>query len=425
MRKTFLSFAFGCRVNQAEIEAIDRELISAGFRYSHSNPHFYIINTCAVTAKAEREARQLINRIKRKWPQTKIVITGCSATFWSKKNLKPQGVDFIFDNKHKNQLAKILSQQINVNKTIKTNLPALNNKYIGSGRALIKIQDGCHRFCSYCIVPYLRGLPKSKRIDEVVDEINRLDGKIKEVILTAINTEAYGYDNKESFVDLLRAVINKTKVPRISLGSIHPWSIDENFFRFYEKYLLQGRLVNFFHIPLQSGSNKILKLMKRGYSKEEIMTKLNKIKKINPSCLIATDIIVGFPGEEEEDFAKTYEFLQKTPISKFHVFRFSKREQTAAYFMTRKLTEPSPKKKEARAKSLICLSKKKYLNFLNRLIDQTFPALILEKEEENFHLGILDNQVPIYVKANKSLIGTIRQVRIKELKNDRLFGKIL
>jgi len=455
MKITFSSFAFGCRVNEAEKEALDRKMLEAGFSFSEKNPDIFIINTCAVTHKAEREVRNLIYQIKRKNPKTKIVVTGCSATYWQKNKLYDQlPIDLLVDNINKEFLVELLKKRLflsNQASPILSTEYKLTSKFLSSRRLLVKIQDGCQRFCTFCIVPYLRGLPKSRKIEEIVEEINnhyysvipnlfrdlnsdkilnqvkneiKTQRPISEIILTAINTEAFGLDTGESFIDLIEKVLEKTKVPRLSFGSIHPWSITPQFINFYQKISTENRLVNFFHIPLQSGSDTILKLMKRGYATEEILEKLYGLQKINPLSLLATDVIVGFLGETEKEFEKTYSFLEKSPLVKFHIFRFSKRKNTAAYYMAKNIKEPTEEEKKKRAKALAELSAKKYLNFLEKNIGRTSNALILNKEKNGFYEALLDNQLPILIEKEKDLkAGEIVKAKVKKIKNGKLMGK--
>jgi threonylcarbamoyladenosine tRNA methylthiotransferase MtaB len=422
MRKTFLSFSFGCRVNEAEREKLDQQLLSHGFNKSEENPSFYIINSCAVTVKAEREVRQFIYQVKRRFPKTKIIITGCSATLWETHKSIILGVDLVVENIHKDNLVNIMLSYYKIGKKIYSNTKDVHDKFIDSGRLLIKIQDGCSRFCTFCIVPYLRGRPKSRKIEEIIRQIN---GKknIQEVILTAINTEAFGLDTHETFVKLLESTILKTIVPRISLGSINPWSIDDKFYNFYKHYKSTGRLVDFFHIPLQSGSNKVLELMNRGYTREEFGEKIKMIHDINPMAFIATDVIVGFLDESEKDFEDTYNFLVDSPISKLHVFRYSPREKTAAYYMKKLRREKTPVVKTKRTKILLELGKKKYQQFLEKHIGKTFPALFLARRQEGFQEALLNNQIPVLIKTEGGLAGKIREVRIEALKKNCLFAR--
>ncbi len=432
MNRTFYSFSFGCRVNQAEKERFDQQLLSLGYRYDENNPNIYVINSCSVTNKAEREARQLIYQIKRKSPETKIIVTGCAATNWIKQGITVQEVDYIIDNQQKDYVAELIEKNIISKGKIRrktaevdTSKKLVPDKFINSKRIFIKIQDGCQRFCTYCIVPYLRGLPKSKSIQEITDEIKSYDGFAKEACLVAINTEAFGYDTKEKFLDLINNVLHNTTINRLSFGSIHPWSVNDDFFTWYKKNVDNERLVKFFHIPLQSGSNKMLNLMKRGYTREEFVEKLRMIEKINPMTYIGTDVIVGYLEETDSDFEDTYKFLKETPISKFHIFRFSKRNHTAAFHLAKRLTEPTAETKLKRAKALADLGKRKYELFLQKHVGKTFSTLLLEKREGEWQHGLLSNQIPVKVKTNTNLAGEIKNIKITAKKDENLLSAII
>ncbi len=423
---SFTTFSFGCRVNEAERQALESRLIEAGFTPDRQKPQICLINTCAVTSKAEREAKQLIYRLRRDFPQAKIVVTGCAATYWKKNSLNQKlPVDMVVDNVNKEYLVKSLLPKSFRKPNF--NFVGYKSKYGDSNRVLIKIQDGCQRFCTYCIVPYLRGQPRSERISTIITRVNSLSLRgggtttkqsgpvyVNEIIFTAINTEAFGYDTGETFVDLLRKIIDKTTIPRISCGSINPWSINDDFLRLYKQHQPLKRFVNFFHIPLQSGSNKILSLMKRGYTAEDFMDKIVALHKINPFALIATDIIVGFLDETDKDFEDTYRFLEKSPIAKFHIFRFSKRDNTAADFMAKQLKEPVSAIKNERAKRLKELGGRKYNQFLIKLVNYNSTALFINKSEGDYQEALLDNQTPAWIKTENNLNGQIKNVRITE-----------
>lgn len=424
MQKTFYSYSFGCRVNQAEKEELDRQMVDRGYSFDENDPSLYIINTCSVTHKAEREAKQMIYQVKREKPNTKIIITGCAATNWIKTKTTLKEVDLIVDNQSKEYIATIIENRIGQDLTKSMTPTVLKDKFLDSGRIIFKLQDGCQRFCTYCIVPYLRGLPKSTPIIDIVSKINQFPD-MKEVLLTAINTEAYGYDTKESFISLLEAIFDQTTAPRLSFGSIHPWSVNDEFFTFYRKYAPQKRLVNFFHVPLQSGSNKMLGLMKRGYTREEFLEKLDILAKIEPFTFIGTDVIAGFLEETDKDFQDTYNFMEQTPISKFHVFRYSKREHTAAFYLGKRLQEPTPLQKATRSRALADLGKRKYEQFLSSHVGHTFSTLILEKRLHNLQSGLLSNQIPVQVISDIDRTGELKNVKILEYKNEALFGKIV
>ncbi|NTU46815.1 MiaB/RimO family radical SAM methylthiotransferase [Candidatus Roizmanbacteria bacterium] len=427
MRKTFYSHSFGCRVNQAEQEELDKRLVEFGFTKDQGDPSFYIINSCSVTHKAEREVKQLMYQIRRKYPQTKLIVTGCAATNWINQQMKLPDGDMLIDNSNKEFIASLIEKESSTKQTAP--VPAsvtVNDKYLNSKRVILKIQDGCQRFCTYCIVPYLRGTPRSIATQTIVETISAYEKEgIQEVIAAAINTEAYGYDTGESFLGLISAILSETSIPRLSFGSIHPWSITPEFLKWYETEAQNPRFVDFFHIPLQSGSNKILQLMKRGYTREEFLEKLNQIAIIQPFAFIGTDVIVGFLGEEEKDFQDTYKFLEQTPISRFHVFRYSERKNTAASYMKKRVNEPTSAEKIKRARALAELGAKKYQKFLDSHVGQRFATLILEKKEGNSQQGLLENQIPVLVDTTHDRTGEIVPVQILECKNGSLFGRIV
>lgn len=431
----FASFSFGCRVNEAERIEMDRGMIAAGFVLDHKRPDLFIINSCAVTNKAEREVRQLIMKLKRDNPRLKLVVTGCAATYWKKNEMwKNIPIDLIISNNEKTSLITQIkeflsngqSQQTYSKTKLLRNEPIQQDKFISSGRIMVKIQDGCHRFCSYCIVPYLRGKPKSKKVHEVIKTVKESQqvNHINEVIYTAINTEAFGKDTSESLLQLIKESIDQIKVPRISFGSIHPWSITKEFLDYYRVNTAKKKLSDFFHVPIQSGSNKILKYMNRGYCIEDIEERLNEIQEINPFALIATDVIVGFPGETDKEFQNTYEALKHLPISKFHIFRFSSRRGTAADTLRKQLGEPTSQEKQSRARILTELGKKKYQEFLTELVGSTDTGLFIGKNKDELQQALLHNQIPVTIKTNKDLNGRMMQIKILEKKNERLFGVI-
>ena len=428
MKKTFSIYSFGCRVNEAEKIQMQLGFEKRGFTYDDGSPSIGIINTCAVTAKAEREARQLIYKLKRQGIG-KLIITGCSATYWMKtKSLFKLPIDLCIENTNKDYLVDLVTNRFFSADLQRQNsdfiLNSVPDKFLQSGRLMLKIQDGCHRFCSYCIVPYLRGLPKSFLIHNLESRIHNYQNPINEVILTAINTEAFGTDTGESLTDLIQTIIDKTDIPRVSFGSIHPWSIAPEFIKWYGNLKQKDRFVHFFHIPLQSGTDKTLTLMKRGYTTHEFMWKINEIHKTNPLAFIATDVIAGFLDESELDFNATYSFLEKSPISKFHVFRFSKRDKTAAYYMAKRLKEPTSEEKKKRSQALIELSNRKYATFLNKQVKRKSAALFVGAVKNGLQEALLDNQVPVFVKTDKNLNGTIQNVKVTEVKEKGLFGTI-
>lgn len=418
MKRTFQSFVFGCRVNEAERIKMDKELVEAGYTVDLSSPSFLIINTCAITGKAEREAKQLINQLSKKHPEAKIVITGCSATLWSKyKGGDVHTSILIVPNDKKSSLVSLLqtSEVCNAQVTneidVKTKSDR-NDKFRYLNRLLVKIQDGCHRFCSYCIVPYLRGLPQSQKIKDIIAYISDFQPLPSEVILSAINTEAFGKDSKESFVNLTKSVLRKTKVPRIGYGSIHPWSLSMEFISYYKCDLSHNpRFVQFFHVPIQSGSQQVLQYMRREYDIKEVIAQLNLISSIQPYAFIATDVIVGYLGETQELFEESYATLLNSPISRFHVFRFSNRPHTSAFYQKKTLSEPTVEEKKSRSERLIELSQKKYHYFIEKLVGKQFSALIIAERKTGLKI-LLINQVEGFIPQKNGLPGVLLHVTI-------------
>ncbi|MFZ2206884.1 MAG: MiaB/RimO family radical SAM methylthiotransferase [Microgenomates group bacterium] len=421
MKKTFQSFVFGCRVNEAERIKMDSELIRAGFSVDLASPSFIIINTCAITGKAEREARQLITQLKRKYPEAKIVITGCSATLWEKYKTNGNLADIIVPNEQKSQLISLL-QTSEVCEAKNQPQPS-HDKFRFSNRLLVKIQDGCHRFCSYCIVPYLRGNPQSQRIIDIVSYINSFTPTPSEVVLSAINTESFGKDTGESLIDLIKAVLKNTTVQRIAFGSIHPWSLTDEFIEYYRKKLAyEDRFIHFFHVPLQSGSQSLLKLMRREYDINEILSKLDIIQNIRKDALIASDIIVGYLGETDKLFKETEDALARSVISRLHVFRFSNRAHTAAYYLRKQYDEPTAQEKKKRSEKLLVLSKMKMTAFTDKLIGLTCGALVINNTEKGVKI-LLQNHVEGIIPGKNALPGQLMHVTILAAKDGTVVCK--
>ncbi len=424
MNKTFQSFVFGCRVNEAERIRLDRELIEAGFSVDLNSPSFLLINTCAITGKAEREAKQLIHRLRKQYPEAKIVLTGCSATLWEKyKTGDNKIVDIIVPN---NQKSSLINQLTSIYPHLVPHELAgpINDKFRYSNRLLVKIQDGCHKFCSYCIVPYLRGQPQSQKIKEIISYINSFTDTPSEVVLSAINTESFGKDTGETLVELIRQVLSLTKVPRIAFGSIHPWTLTEEFIEYYRDTLShEKRFIHFFHVPIQSGSQQIITFMKRDYKLTDVINKLTAVQTINPTALIATDVIVGFLGETEALFQESYSLLEKSTISRFHVFRFSNRPHTAAYYLKDKLMEPTAQEKKVRSDKLIALSKRKYQSFIETQLNTQSEALVIASVKQGTKI-LLNNHVEGILNQKNCLPGQLVHATIRTAKNGVLLCDI-
>lgn len=336
---TFLTFTLGCRVNQAEITDIKNKLVKRGwlphnvltYRYANTKvkqPDLVLINTCAVTLKAERESRKAVHHFKRIYPKAKIIALGCAAKF-------VKDADLIIENKSKNKAAEILNNKFSKFFPSGSNHNSsfiIHNSFQSSGRALVKIQEGCNRFCAYCIIPRLRGKPKSKPPEKIIGEINLLVNKgIKEITLCGINLSLYGQDFKRklTLTDLLKKILKETRAERISLSSIEPEYLYKDH-EFIKLFIKENHLAKYFHLALQSGSQETIKAMGRKTDLKKLLKVLQKLKTKVPGFTFRADIIVGFPTESEEKFRQTLEFIEKAPITFCHVFPFSVRQGTLA-----------------------------------------------------------------------------------------------
>lgn len=424
MKNTFQSFVFGCRVNEAERMKIDKQLVEAGFSVDLASPSYLIINSCAITGKAEREAKQLIYQLRKKHPEAKIVLTGCSATLWGRYNTEDKKlVDILVPNDKKSSLISLLHTSAVCKAQTAIKKPISADKFRRSNRLLVKIQDGCHRFCTYCIVPYLRGTPQSQKIADIISYICSFSPTPSEVVLSAINTEAFGKDTKENLIDLIKATLKSTRIPRIAFGSIHPWSLTNEFLEYHrDKLSREDRFIHFLHVPIQSGSPTVLKYMRREYDISEVKESLLNIQKAQPNTLIATDIIVGFLGETEELFEETYSFLMNSPIVRFHVFRFSNRTHTAAYYLKKQLKEPTSDEKKKRSQRLLDLSQKKYQNFMESQIGRKAQALAIAKHKKGMKI-LLDNQIEGILPDKDCLPGELVHVTIIAAKDGLVICK--
>lgn len=425
---TFKTFTFGCRVNQAESIKIEEDLQKAGFKPAghRQSPDVTIINSCVVTQKAEKEVRQLVHRLRRENSESFFVVCGCAVNFWQKvrfpklpvalrQQKRAKRVSLWIKNEEKEKIAQILKEKLAFTPILQCIGVKLLDRYQKSSRLIIKIQDGCNKFCSFCIVPYLRGKPKSKKISQITKEVKEAEKSgIKEVTLSGINLGLFGQDTNQRIPDLLSTLLKKTSIPRISFGSIYPEVINDKLIKLYINDWKRGngRLCRFFHLPLQSGSEKILKLMGRKYGLKKFKSLVERIHEALPEVLISTDVIVGFPGEGEREFGETYKFLKGTSIFKFHVFRFSPREKTLAFKMEKEWGRVEEKVKKERARMLNELGKKKYQDFLTSLVGQKLRILLLEKKG-GIDIGMADNSVLVKFFIKKNIEDKIVSVLIK------------
>lgn len=412
----------GCKVNTYENEFILSEFKSHGYEIVDNDADIYIINTCSVTNMSDAKSRKVINRCARENKNSIIVVMGCFIQ--ANKDYDNSDVDIIIGNKDKNRVVSLVEDYIKNNKKIKNLYDNFDNcfedMYITNmnsrTRAYVKIQDGCENFCSYCIIPYTRGKCRSKDIDKCVSEVTDLvKNSYKEIVLTGIHTGHYGEDSGLTLTDLLNRLVNIDGLLRLRISSIEITELDDKFLECLKNNKI---IVNHMHIPLQAGSDHVLKLMNRKYDSNYYIDKINKIRSIRPDMNITTDVIVGFPMETEEDFIDTMEVCKKALFSKIHVFPYSRRKGTVADTMEGQINDNI---KKDRVNRLINLSNELEKSYIDKFIGKKLTVLIETNNEVS--IGHTDNFIK--VEINKVLEkNSMVNVIIKERIDNYLIGEV-
>jgi len=321
----------GCRLNEAELETWAQAFQQAGHSISRNlnDAQLVVMNSCAVTEDAVRKSRQMIRRIHRDNPLAKLVVSGCYATLNETEAAQMLGVDLIVGNRDKNQLVEKTLSALDLDTMPSLATEPGESSLFGRGRqrAFVKVQDGCRYRCTFCIVTVARGEEQSRPVQAVLDEINHLHHQgINEVIITGVHLGGYGTDIDSNLTALITAILDNTDIPRLRLGSLEPWELPEGFFELFKN----PRLMPHLHLPLQSGSDSVLKRMARRCKTAEFSKIVLKARELIPNFNITTDIIVGFPGETEEEWQDSFEFIQKTGFGHIHIFSYSPRTGTKA-----------------------------------------------------------------------------------------------
>lgn len=329
----FSTKTFGCKVNSYDTGLLERKFNSEGFQHADSkkaSPDVFILNTCAVTGEASKEAVRAVRKIKSQTPQAKIVITGCSAQVDTDLFSNLPGVDLVVANSHKAQIEHLVGDLLKgklSQKTYKSNIFKMEDLGLGGGvssqhtRSFLKIQDGCNSFCTFCIIPFARGKSRSLPPEALIDKINELESKgVQEVVLTGVHIGDYEYEGLK-IEDLLELILNQTSIPRIRLTSLEPIEISNRLFQLFS----HEQMCPHFHISLQSAQSRVLKTMKRNYGAEDVEAALEKIYQLYPDAFVGMDIIAGFPGETDKEFEETVNRMQRLPWARMHVFPYSPR----------------------------------------------------------------------------------------------------
>ena len=389
----------GCKVNAYESEFILSKFIEKGYEVTNDVSDIYIINTCSVTNMSDSKSRKIINKIIRENKDSIIVVMGCMIEA-HKDYLNPD-VDIIIGNKDKSKVVELVEEFIKTKEKKKILYDDFDSTFedmfisnmTSYTRAYVKIQDGCENFCSYCIIPYTRGRQRSKKKETVLEEVNKLvDNGYKEIVLTGIHTGHYGSDIETTFPELLREIVKINALKRLRISSIEITELNDDFLNVLKEFPV---IVSHLHVPLQAGSDEILKSMNRKYLTKYYFDKIETIRKIRPDISITTDIIVGFPGETEELFEETLEFVKKIKFTKIHVFPYSRRRGTKADLMENQIPENI---KKERVKRLIELSNTLEHEYLDSFIGKTVEVLV-ETNDFNTSVGHTDNYLKVFIDS--------------------------
>jgi len=427
-------YTLGCKVNQYETEAISELFEKAGYEVVDFGDvaDVYIINTCTVTGESARKSRQMIRRAKAINKDSIVVVAGCYAQTEAEEVAGIPGVNLVIGTKDRSRIVEYVQEIIDGGESINAVDNIMRERQfeelkIGNfkehTRAFVKIQEGCNQFCSYCIIPYARGPVRSRNPEDIVDEVLRIaENGFKEIVITGIHIASYGNDlGNISLLDIISKVHEIEGIERIRLGSIEPTTITREFVQTASGL---KKLCPHYHISLQSGCDETLKRMNRKYTTSQYESAVNLLRENIDDVSITTDVMVGFPGETEEEFWQTYEFLKKIEFMRMHVFKFSPRKGTPAYSF--KAQVPAGEK-EKRSKMVIELSQENTLKFNKRFLGKIAPVLFEQETQTmpGFYEGLTPNYIRVLCKGDSGLKGEIRLVLLKETQEDYILGEII
>jgi len=422
MNRTVAYYTLGCKLNFSETSTIGRQLTDAGFNKVNfeKGADIYVINTCSVTDNADKKCKRIVKEALRQNPNAFVAVIGCYAQLKPNEIAAIPGVDIVLGAAEKFNLASFFESttkkdvaEIHDGK-IKEVLEYHSSYSIGDRtRSFLKIQDGCDYFCAFCTIPLARGKSRSDTIENIVKQAKEIvESGIKEIVLTGVNTGDFGIQTGETFFELLQALENVEGLFRIRISSIEPNLLTDEIIKFAST---SKKIVPHFHIPLQSGSDKILQSMRRKYLTELYTSRVEKIRSLIPNCNIGVDVIVGFPGETHEDFLDTYNFLNGLDISYLHVFTYSERENTTAI----KMTDPvSMRDRNERSKMLHILSDKKRRHFYEQHLGKTYPVLWEIENDGSVMFGFTENYIKVKTPYDPMLVNEIMNVTLTEIDDE-------
>ena len=409
----------GCKLNQAETELLAEQLAEAGYRLvsSADEADVYILNTCTVTHIADRKSRHLLRQAHRQNPDARLVAIGCYAERSPQELAQIDGVHLVLGNEQKPYLLQRLQESACLSRLLSVQRDVTSRHYNGCRtRAFIKVQDGCRNFCAYCIVPLVRGREKSVPVNQVVAEVRqRVDGGSKEVVLTGTEIGSYSSDGV-SLKGLLEHILAETDVTRLRLSSLQPQEISAELIGLWD----DCRLCPHFHLSLQSGSDAVLRRMKRRYTTTDYQQAVSLIREVVPETAITTDIIVGFPGETEAEFQESFNFCQQMGFARIHVFPYSVRRETEAAQMPHQVRD---KIKKQRSQKMLALARESVQNFSRQFLSKTMPVL-WEKQTDGTWSGLTGNYIKVYTRSDKDLTNQLLPVKLVEFRGDGVWGRI-
>lgn len=415
-------YTLGCKLNFSETSTIARMLEGAGYAKVdfYDRPDIYIINTCSVTDNADKKCRQLVRKALNVNPEAFIAVIGCYAQLKPEEIASIEGVDVVLGAnekfnvlEHLNPAGKNTSVKIENAEIKQTKHFVPSYSYGDRTRSFLKVQDGCDYFCSFCTIPLARGFSRSNSIAETVKVAGEVAAtEVKEVVLTGVNIGDFGSGTGENFYGLVQQLDHVEGIDRYRISSIEPNLLSDEIIEFVAR---SKRFAPHFHIPLQSGSDKILKAMRRRYERSLYAERVSKIKSLMPDCCIGVDVIVGFPGETEEDFLETCNFINSLDVSYLHVFTYSERDNTTAI----RMGDPVPMEiRNKRSKMLHILSEKKKRAFYDSQTGKTRLVLFEAEEEEGVMFGFTENYVKVKTPFDASLVNQLAWVQLDETDRD-------
>ena len=422
----------GCKVNQYETNAMEQAFIKVGYEVVNfeQKADIYVINTCTVTNMADKKSRQMIRRAKQLNLQAIIVAVGCYAQVSKEKLEEIEELDLILGNNEKKEIVRYV-EAFQKERLVHLEDVIHQKEFIDFGqtvhmektRAVIKIQDGCDRFCSYCIIPYARGRVRSRKVESIVEEIKALaKNDVKEVVLTGIHIASYGKDFKEDIrlIDLLEKINSIDGIQRIRLGSLEPTIINKNFLNRLSKL---NKICHHFHLSLQSGCDETLKRMNRKYTTEEFRKVTELIRATYKDVILTTDIIVGFPGETDIEFNNTYKFLKEIKFYKMHIFKYSRRKGTKADLMENQVTSQIQEERSKKLSELSDINQKEY----NQKYIGKIEEVLIEEQDKEYIKGHTGNYLIVKIKSNelKKYHNKLVKLEVTDALEEELIGNIM